>query len=119
MCQLIEITTLEASVAPNEKWRIFQGENGAGVDGSHSQEASTPVGQLQGCLLPGSQSLTCIVHISIHSGSLLVKMVTSGTSTMNIRIRFSLAKLKVFKKCALVKIFQKYPHCYAEHMNPE
>lgn len=38
---------------------------------------------------------------------------------MNVRIRFSLAKLKVFKPWALAKIFQICLHCYAEFLNPQ
>lgn len=59
------------------------------------------------------------MHIGIPSGPSLVKVVTSGTSTMNVRIRLSLAKLKVSKICAPVKIFQNYPHSYTEYTNPE
>lgn len=47
------------------------------------------------------------------------KTVVSETSMVNVRNRFSLSKLKVFKISALAKIFQRHRHSYTWDMNPE
>lgn len=113
MGRFIQIPTLAASVA-----LIKTGESSGGL--IEVQSGSQFSGRTAtGCLLPGSQPPTYIVHLSVNSGSLLAKTVASGTSMTNVRNRFSWVKLKVFRVCALAIIFQKYSHSYREYTNPE